>query len=329
MKQRLIIGDIHGCYYELQALLDKAALNPGDEVIGLGDVVDRGPETPQVATYFQETPNARAIMGNHERKHVRGARHELKLAISQQISMAQFADTYPAVLEWMEALPLFIDLDEALIVHGYVEPELPVESQNPSILCGTMGGDKILRERYDRPWYELYDGNKPVIVGHLNYTNTDQPFIYRDRVFGLDTSCVTGKALTGLILPSFQFVSVPSRGNLWLQVRRSYQKPERPAPPRIIPVWSAEQKSQMDLLHQKLELANVKILSGLEALPGYAELSPRQQTRLYAEHAGKGKLQNLLQLTRLGRLDLDLMQIVIHEPELLAQLDVKINALLQ
>ena len=66
MKQTLIIGDIHGCYYELQALLDKAGLNAGDEVVGIGDVVDRGPETPQVVTFFQETPYARTIMGNHD-----------------------------------------------------------------------------------------------------------------------------------------------------------------------------------------------------------------------------------------------------------------------
>ena len=126
-------------------------------------------------------------------------------------------------LEWMSGLPLYIELEHAIVVHGYFEPGIALEQQNPSVLCGTMGGERILRQRYDRPWYELYDGDKPVIVGHYNYTHTDQPFIYQDKVFGLDTDCVTGKALTGILLPSFRFVSVPSRGNLWMQVRRSYQ----------------------------------------------------------------------------------------------------------
>jgi len=135
-------------------------------------------------------------------------------------------------------------------------------------------------------------------------------------------------ALTGLLLPSFQFVSVPSRGNLWLQVRKSYKKPERPAQPRIQPVWSNEQKRLLEDLRQKLERANVKILSSVVALPGYANLSPRQQTQLYAGQAGGGKLQNLLQLTRLGRLDPDLMQKVIHDPELLIGLDEKLDELL-
>lgn len=44
--QTLVIGDIHGCYIELQALLEKAGLNEGDSIISVGDFVDRGPETP-------------------------------------------------------------------------------------------------------------------------------------------------------------------------------------------------------------------------------------------------------------------------------------------
>jgi serine/threonine protein phosphatase 1 len=56
MKNTLIIGDIHGCYDELPALLNKAGLSDGDEVIGIGDVVDRGPETPQVVFFFVPHP---------------------------------------------------------------------------------------------------------------------------------------------------------------------------------------------------------------------------------------------------------------------------------
>lgn len=81
--QTLVIGDIHGCYNELQALLAKAGLAAGDAMIALGDIVDRGPETPQVLDFFRQSANVRALMGNHERKHVRGARGEVKLSASQ------------------------------------------------------------------------------------------------------------------------------------------------------------------------------------------------------------------------------------------------------
>ena len=57
-----------------------------DSIVSVGDCVDRGPDTPAVLRFFQEMPNALLIMGNHERKHVRADRHEVKLARSQKIS---------------------------------------------------------------------------------------------------------------------------------------------------------------------------------------------------------------------------------------------------
>ena len=142
----------------------------------------------------------------------------------------------------MSGLPIYIELEHAILVRGYFEPGILLEKQNLSVVCGTMGGDHILRQWYDRPWYELYNADKPIIISHFNYTGTDQPFIYRDKVYGLDTDCVTGKALTGILLPSFQFVFVPSRGNLWMQVRCSYQAPKaRPSMPRTLVAWSEEQ----------------------------------------------------------------------------------------
>jgi serine/threonine protein phosphatase 1 len=128
--QTLVIGDIHGCYQELQALLDKAGLASGDAIIAIGDLVDRGPETPQVLDFFQESAGARALMGNHESKHVRAARGELKLSLSQQISRQQFGAAYPPALAWMAGLPLYIELPEAVLAHGYLEPGLPLDQQN-------------------------------------------------------------------------------------------------------------------------------------------------------------------------------------------------------
>ncbi|MBI3973318.1 MAG: metallophosphoesterase [Chloroflexi bacterium] len=84
--RRLIIGDIHGCDAEVHDLLDKAALSSGDEIIALGDFLDRGTASPAVFDFFQQTPNARSIMGNHERKHVQPFRGELAPALSQRIT---------------------------------------------------------------------------------------------------------------------------------------------------------------------------------------------------------------------------------------------------
>jgi hypothetical protein len=314
--QTLVIGDIHGCYVELQALLEKAGLRNGDSIIAVGDIVDRGPETPQVLDFFQQTPNARVLMGNHERKHVRAAKHEVKLSISQQISRQQFGDDYSDAVAWMDTLPLYIELAEAVIVHGYLEPGLPLTQQNPSVVCGTMGGDKILRERYERPWYEYYTGDKPVIVGHNNYNGTDQPFVYNDKVFGLDTDCVHGKPLTGLLLPAFRFISVPSRGNLWAQVRRTYQRPHAVSQKPVFS-WSTQDDLDLMRLIEKVRQANDTLLALLQSTPDFSELTPRLQAKLYAARAeaGKGKFANLMQLARLNKLDLEMGRKILKDPK--------------
>jgi serine/threonine protein phosphatase 1 len=149
--QTLVIGDIHGCFDELQSLLDKVGLTEDDSIVSVGDCVDRGPDTPAVLRFFQENPKALLIMGNHERKHVRANRHEVKLARSQKISKIQFGETYPDALAFMSELPLYLDLPDAWIVHGYFEPGRPLWQQRATVLCGTMGGDNYLRAQYDRP----------------------------------------------------------------------------------------------------------------------------------------------------------------------------------
>jgi predicted phosphodiesterase len=51
--QTLVIGDVHDCFHELQALPDRAGRVDRDTIISLGDWVDRGLETPQVLNFFQ------------------------------------------------------------------------------------------------------------------------------------------------------------------------------------------------------------------------------------------------------------------------------------
>jgi len=52
----MIIGDIHGCFNELQALLDKTGVADDDRILALGDIVDRGPDSVQVLDLFSHSP---------------------------------------------------------------------------------------------------------------------------------------------------------------------------------------------------------------------------------------------------------------------------------
>lgn len=224
MKQ-LVVGDIHGCYAELLALIDKAGLGDGDEIIALGDIVDRGPEPVTVVDFFRHTANTRSLMGNHERKHLRSHYGLLRPALSQVITRWQYKQAgadYDAAAAFFATFPLYVELPQAILVHAYLEPDLPLDQQRPEVLVGHISGDHYLQRTYDRPWYELYTRAKPVIVGHHNYTGTDQPFIYRDHIFALDTGACHGLALTGLLLPEFRLLSVPARRDHWHTLRLAY-----------------------------------------------------------------------------------------------------------
>lgn len=219
-----IIGDVHGCYDELQELLDMAALTSDDHIICIGDMVDRGPKSAEVLNFFRATPNARSIQGNHERKHVRAFRGDTEMAASQIITWTQIGkDDYPAAIDYMDGLPRYLELPDAILVHAFWEPGVSLEEQRETVLVGTMTGEEYLKSKGIWPWYEHYDGLKPLIVGHRDYSDGQmQSFVYQDRVYAIDSRCVYGGWLTGLLLPDFKLISVPSRGDHWNALIRQY-----------------------------------------------------------------------------------------------------------
>lgn len=63
---RYIISDIHGCYRQYQALLDKLHLTDADHLYILGDSVDRGPQPIKVLEDLIQREHVTYIMGNHD-----------------------------------------------------------------------------------------------------------------------------------------------------------------------------------------------------------------------------------------------------------------------
>lgn len=223
----MVIGDIHGCYAELMELLARAGLADDDRIIALGDIVDRGPDSPAVVDYFRSHSNASSLMGNHERKHIFSFRGEIEPARSQILARRQFTETlYPDAVGFMVGFPTFMELPEAILVHGFLEPDIPLEQQKETVLVGSMSGELHMKRRYERPWYQLYAGEKPVIAGHHDYSKRGEPIVCRERVFLIDTGCCFGRYLTGLVLPEFRMVSVKSAKNYWSAAIQS-QKVER------------------------------------------------------------------------------------------------------
>jgi len=302
---RLLIGDIHACRDELEDLLAKAGVTAEDEIIALGDIVDRGPDVRGVLDLLRPLPRARSLLGNHERKHVRSSRGEVTPALSQVITRAELGEHYPAALAWMASLPSFLELEEAVVVHGFLEPGVALAEQRPTVLCGTLTGEHYLSEHFARPWYELYEGSKPLVVGHRDYLNTGDPLIHRALVFGIDTSCVHGGRLTGLLLPSFRIIQVPSRRDYWRETRERW----RATHPSTDPARRRPSEETLAWVLEHIQSEHARVLARVRAgIPGFDALPLTEQGRAYAATIGESPIAGLLHLARKGSLSPDTLR---------------------
>jgi protein phosphatase len=256
-----IIGDIHGCRVELEQLLvdlgytitrdahgrpidaEYAAgpasvgeqASPGSvgsvrRVVFVGDLVDRGPDTPGVLRLVMgmvAAGHAFCVPGNHEDKLLRALRGKnVKITHGLEESLAQLA-AEPE--EFRTAVETFID---GLISHyvfdngklvvshaGLVERMHGRTSGRVRAFClyGETTGETDefgLPLRY--PWANDYRGRAMVVYGH---TPTPEPEWINNTIC-LDTGCVFGGALTALRYPERELVSV--------QAFEQYYEPAKP-----------------------------------------------------------------------------------------------------
>lgn len=205
----VVIGDIHGCYFELMDLLDKTGVGHEDRLICVGDLITKGPRNREVLDFVRQRRNCEAVLGNQEYHllaHWRGECVELEPAHLQTI--AELGNDFEGQMDWISGWPLFIDLGDYLVVHAGIRPGIPMQKQSVTDLTslrtldGPEPGSKI-----GTPWFERYEGNKVVIFGH--WVN-ERPLV-RVNAMGIDTGCVYGGHLTAVILPEGRLVSVPAQ----------------------------------------------------------------------------------------------------------------------
>jgi len=67
----LIVGDVHGCREELEDLLDESGWEEDDQLVFVGDLVAKGPDSLGVIRLAREL-GARAVRGNHDQHCLKG-----------------------------------------------------------------------------------------------------------------------------------------------------------------------------------------------------------------------------------------------------------------
>lgn len=238
-----IIGDVHGCADELETLLtnlgyavdwDGKAVTvvppEGRRAIFVGDLVDRGPRSPDVlriARHMVDSGAALAVVGNHDdkfKRHLSGKAVKVSHGLAETIE--QFASEPPEfgveMRGWLDGLISHYVLDEGKLVvaHAGLKEEMHGRASG-AVRAFAMYGETTgevdefgLPVRYN--WAADYKGRAKVVHGHT-------PVVESNWVNGtlcIDTGCCFGGKLTALRYPEMDLVSVPAL--------RTYYEPIRP-----------------------------------------------------------------------------------------------------
>lgn len=214
MNGRLIaIGDIHGCHEEFDELLSLLDLQPVDRLILLGDLVNRGPNTPRVLE-LARAHRAIALLGNHELR-LLNYRRTRDLKFVKENDLETFDQLKPADWSFLEAMLLTYEEPELnlVCVHGGFLPDSPWSRQPAEVITRiqVVDAEGQPRKRADAPgaplWADLWNGPPFVIYGH-----TPRPEVHKLKwSLGIDTACAMGGHLTAFILPEKRFVQVKAR----------------------------------------------------------------------------------------------------------------------
>ncbi len=198
MGRTVIVGDVHGCRYELDVLLARVQFSAGeDRLVLVGDLVIRGPDPHGVLAMIDRL-GAVAVRGNHENKLL-----AIRAGASGSGEHAQLAADLSA-REWaiLEAMPLWLDLPDhgTRVVHAGVVPGQEVQTTPPEAIFTMRAVDAAGRWNADkgaRPlWGSLYEGPPHVIFGH---NALSEPQIH-PWATGIDTACVYGGRLSAVVL---------------------------------------------------------------------------------------------------------------------------------
>jgi polynucleotide kinase-phosphatase len=226
-----IIGDVHGCRSELETLLTKlgyvdGAHPEGRTAVFVGDLVDRGPDSPGVLRRVMSMVTdgkALCVPGNHENKlgrYLKGRKVQHTHGLAETIEQLEKEDdTFKEqVREFIDGLVSHYVLDEGKLVVCHAGlPEKYHGRTSGRVRSHALYGDTTgetdefgLPVRY--PWAEDYRGRATVVYGHTPVPDTS----WINNTICLDTGAVFGGKMTALRWPERELVDVPAE-KVWYE----------------------------------------------------------------------------------------------------------------
>jgi len=104
-----VIGDVQGCYSELQALVKKIKFNPNkDKIIFAGDLVNRGHQSLEVMEFcMRHKGSIKAVLGNHDFYLLYLIEHQKKNKSLKKVLDSKNIQKYHS---WLKKLPLLLEI---------------------------------------------------------------------------------------------------------------------------------------------------------------------------------------------------------------------------
>ena len=299
-----IIGDIHGCFDEMTALLQQLSYTvepdgadyrvtppDGRKAVFVGDLVDRGPRITEVLRLVMgmvKAGTAFCVPGNHDVKLMRKLRgKDVKISHGLADSLTQLELETPElkrqIADFIDDLVSHYVFDEGRLVvaHAGLKEEMQGRGSGAVRSFALFGETTGETDDYGLPvrynWAAEYRGKAMVVYGHTPVAEPE----WLNRTIDIDTGCVFGGKLTALRYPEKELVSVPAI--------REYYAPSKPflqeeaANPSVAPLTQQQQLDDLlDIddvigkrivatrLHGNLTIREENAIAALEVMSRFA-----------------------------------------------------------
>jgi serine/threonine protein phosphatase 1 len=211
MSNLYAIGDIHGQRGMLEILFEKVPFQKDDEIVFIGDYIDRGPDSKGVVEdvlQFKKThPNSTFLRGNHEDlflDYLNGDNNYqpgvflmnggFETLQSYGVDTRDDPPRLPPIhMKFFKELEIFHETKGFVFVHAGMRPGVPLKEQSERDMIW------IRHEFFESD----ADFGKPIVFGH-----TPMPDVLDllPRMLGIDTGAAYGGKLTCVQLEANQIV---------------------------------------------------------------------------------------------------------------------------
>ncbi|MCQ4088232.1 metallophosphoesterase family protein [Saccharibacillus sp. JS10] len=236
----LAISDIHGELDLLEQLLAKSHYDAAtDQLVLLGDYIDRGPKSMQTLEYVMKLHAEGAIVlkGNHEDLMLRAldggseedwtrwivrnggyttlqsygfTKQQLRIETGEAFRQPKLdSEVLDRHLKFVRSLRHYYETEEFICVHAGIPPGKTPEQSDPFELLW-------IREEFHRG----YHGSKKVIFGHTptrglhNDEDNDNLYYGDNRIIGIDGGAVFGGQLNALVIESGETFAVKNEKSI-------------------------------------------------------------------------------------------------------------------